>query len=411
MHATAPELFTPPVQIASKIFIRTQRTFNFFSLLALASTAIIAGCSSVPSAPQSSQSSQSSPPAASKPAPVNPIANANPNRQAPMPAAGSGRGGYYQDDGPGENPPENLLAIPDAEPKIEPIRPSTSRPYVVFGKTYTPLASNEPLKQRGIGSWYGKKFHGQKTASGERYDMYKMTAAHPTMPLPSYARVTNLSNGNQVIVRVNDRGPFHSSRIIDLSFTAAMKLGYVGKGSSELEVERLMPDEIARLEKSRLGERAVAVADNSKKIPANGSSASDVSTATFAPPVRLATTAALNDNTLPMPMPLSDPLAAFDTAGANIDMTSLASATSNVSPVSQGAFYLQLGAYSQALNAEAARARLAGETAQTLPPLEVAQTGAIFKVLSGPFQSRSDAAMAAQKLGEASGVKPFIVQR
>lgn len=408
MHVTAPELFIPSVQTAPKTSTHTQRTFNFFTLLALAAIAFIAGCSSVPIA------SQSSPPAVSKPAPVNPIANANPNRQAPMPAAGSGRGGYYQDDGPGENPPENLLAIPDAEPKIEPIRPSTSRPYVVFGKTYTPLASNEPLKQRGIGSWYGKKFHGQKTASGERYDMYKMTAAHPTMPLPSYARVTNLSNGNQVIVRVNDRGPFHSSRIIDLSFTAAMKLGYVGRGSSELEVERLMPDEIARLEKSRLGERAMAVADSAKKIPANGASASDVSTVAIPPPIRLATTAALNDNTMPTPisMPSSDSLAAFDTTGANINMTSLASAVnSNVSPTSQGAFYLQLGAYSQALNAEAARARLAGETAQTLPPLEVTQTGTVFKVLSGPFQSRSDAAMAAQKLGDASGLKPFIVQR
>lgn len=341
-----------------------------------------------------------------------------------MPAAGSGRGGYYQDDGPGDNPPENLLAVPDAEPRIEPIRPSTNRPYVVFGKTYTPLSANDPLKQRGIGSWYGKKFHGQKTASGERYDMYKMTAAHPTMPLPSYARVTNLSNGNQVIVRVNDRGPFHSSRIIDLSYTAAMKLGYVGKGSSELEVERLMPDEIARLEKSRLGERAVVQVDVSKNTPATvGSSVANASAATVSTmPVSTSLSTSSSPNTtartdLPMPttplisstamtetiVSLPDPLASLNTVTAA--PTPIASAASG------GAFYLQLGAFSQALNAEAARSRLANDAAQSLPPLEVAQAGAVFKIFSGPFSSRSDAAIAAQKLGEVSGLKPFIVQR
>ncbi|MFD2270429.1 septal ring lytic transglycosylase RlpA family protein [Undibacterium arcticum] len=135
-----------------------------------------------------------------------------------LPAAGSGRGGYYQDDGPGDQPPPDLDQVPDAEPKLEAYSRSGNKPYVVFGKTYTPITDNRPFVQRGTGSWYGKKFHGQRTSSGERYDMYKMSAAHPTLPIPSYARVTNLSNGRQVIVRINDRGPFHSSRIIDLSY-------------------------------------------------------------------------------------------------------------------------------------------------------------------------------------------------
>ncbi len=178
----------------------------------------------------------------SAPAQSRPLANV----PAPPPA-GSGRGGYYLDDGPGEAPPPNLAAVPDAIPKIEPYAARGNKPYVVFGKTYTPITDNQPLKQRGMGSWYGKKFHGQKTSSGELYDMYKMTAAHPTLPIPSYARVTNVKNGTQVIVRVNDRGPFHSSRIIDLSYTAALKLGYIGHGSTELDVERLLPDEIARI--------------------------------------------------------------------------------------------------------------------------------------------------------------------
>src|SRR3954453_24049511 len=160
-------------------------------------------------------------------------------------------GGYYKDDGPDTNPPANLASIPDAVPRAEPLHKYANRPYEVFGKKYVPLASVQPFSQRGTASWYGKKFHGQKTSSGELYDMYKMTAAHPTLPIPSYARVTNVTNGKQVIVRVNNRGPFHSGRIIDLSYTKALKLGYLGKGSSELEVDRLFPAEIARIANSK----------------------------------------------------------------------------------------------------------------------------------------------------------------
>ena len=97
--------------------------------------------------------------------------------------AGSGRGGYYKDDGPGDNPPANLRDVPDAEVRNEPYSTRSNRPYVVFGKTYTPITDNEPFKQKGTGTWYGKKFHGQRTSSGEIYDMYKMTAAHPTLPI------------------------------------------------------------------------------------------------------------------------------------------------------------------------------------------------------------------------------------
>ncbi len=201
---------------------------------------LLAACGSVPIAPPPSPVAL--PGAAVSPGPASSTALL-PN----LPAAGSGRGGYYQDDGPGDKPPDGLLELPDPIPKLKPYSASGNKPYVVFGKTYTPITDDQPFKQRGIGSWYGKKFHGQKTSSGEMYDMYKLTAAHPTLPIPSYARVTNLGNGTQIIVRINDRGPFHSSRIIDLSYTAALKLGYLGKGSSELEVERLLPEEIERI--------------------------------------------------------------------------------------------------------------------------------------------------------------------
>ncbi|WP_395405571.1 septal ring lytic transglycosylase RlpA family protein [Pseudoduganella sp. UC29_106] len=173
-----------------------------------------------------------------------------------LPPAGSGRGGYYMDDGPGENPPPGLMDVPDAEVRKDPLLPRSNRPYAVFGKSYTPVPLDKPFTQRGLGTWYGKKFHGQRTSSGELYDMYKMTAAHPVLPIPSYARVTNLSSGKTVVVRINDRGPFHSTRVIDVSFTAALKLGLLANGSSQLQVDLLMPDEIDQMIAARKNRHA-----------------------------------------------------------------------------------------------------------------------------------------------------------
>jgi len=149
----------------------------------------------------------------------------------------STKGGYYKDDGPGDHVPPNLAAIPDAVPRAEPPHRYANRPYQVFGKDYVPISAAQSYREQGTASWYGKKFHGQKTSSGEVYDMYGMTAAHRTLPIPSYAKVTNLANGKSVVVRINDRGPFHSERIIDLSYAAAYRLGYVTAGSARVEVE------------------------------------------------------------------------------------------------------------------------------------------------------------------------------
>jgi rare lipoprotein A len=289
---------------------------------------------------------------------MTPFITAVPLELPNLPAAGSGRGAYYQDDGPGDNPPEGLHATPDAIAKIEPYSRTGNRLYVVFGKTYVPLTNNLPFTQQGIGSWYGKKFHGKRTSSGEPYDMYKMTAAHPTLPIPSYARVTNLSNDKQVIVRINDRGPFHSSRIIDLSYTAALKLGYLGKGSRELKVERLLPDDIAR------------IAEN-KRNPPN--------------------TAPQTTSAEPVP----------------IYMASMIQSDQLIN-----GFYLQLGAYAQADNAESARLQLAktwGST--TLPPLQMAQSGTLYRLYSGPFSTRLEAANAANQVQNVIASKPMIVQR
>ena len=155
------------------------------------------------------------------------------------------RGGYYKDDGPGDKPPANLAEIADAEPKVEPLHRYANRPYTVFGNRYVPLAEVRPFRQRGLASWYGRRFHGQRTSSGEVYDMYAMTAAHPTLPIPSYVRVTSTANGRSVVVRVNDRGPFHGSRIIDLSYAAAHRLGFVQAGSAQVEIESIVPGQQA----------------------------------------------------------------------------------------------------------------------------------------------------------------------
>ncbi len=159
----------------------------------------------------------------------------SPSRPASKP------GGYYLDDGPGANPPANLDSIPEPAPKIEPINKYTSRPYTVLGRSYTPHTQLAPYKERGVASWYGKRYHGQKTSAGEVYDMYAFSAAHTLLPLPSYVRVTNLANGKSVVVRVNDRGPFHQDRLIDLSYAAAYRIGIIGQGSAMVEVEAIIP--------------------------------------------------------------------------------------------------------------------------------------------------------------------------
>ena len=139
-------------------------------------------------------------------------------------------------------PPANLAAIPDAVPRAE-RRTRAGNPvnYEVLGKRYTVMTSDVGYKERGVASWYGPNFHAKATSNGDAYDMYAMTAAHKTLPIPAYVRVTNLGNGRSVVVRVNDRGPFVDNRIIDLSYTAAWKLDMLRTGTAFVEVEALLP--------------------------------------------------------------------------------------------------------------------------------------------------------------------------
>ncbi|MEI8402786.1 MAG: septal ring lytic transglycosylase RlpA family protein [Alcaligenaceae bacterium] len=280
-------------------------------------------------------------------------------------------GGYYLDDGPDAVPPANLDAVPDAVPRIEPFTPSTSQPYVIFGKTYTPDVSGGPYKVQGRASWYGKKFHGNSTANGERYNMYGMTAAHPTLPLPSYARVTRVSSGKSVVVRVNDRGPFLNDRIIDLSYVAAYKLGMIVPGSAEVVVERITPDQI----------------QNWPSAPAT----LNVATATSAPLRTVASTQVLVDSnaTAVQTQPTTD---------------------SQTPRLTAGSMYLQLGAFSDATKAKVFAARVSYQIpADLIALVRVEQTANnLHRVRIGPFASREAAVQAVIPVQSSTGVAPSL---
>lgn len=161
----------------------------------------------------------------------------------------------------------DLSKVPDAQPRIEPkSKLGNPKNYTVFKKNYTVMDSSRGYKERGIASWYGKKFHGYRTSNGEVYDMYSMSAAHKTLPLPTYAKVTNLKNGKSVIVKINDRGPFHADRVIDLSYAAASKLGILSTGTAHVEIEAI--DLTTDLTELYLQVGAFSVEQNAKKLAA-----------------------------------------------------------------------------------------------------------------------------------------------
>lgn len=301
-----------------------------------------------------------------RPVEDSPGASAAPSTPPSKPVSKRG-GGYYLDDGPGDDepPPEVLAATPDAVPRAEPLHRFANRPYTVLGKSYTPMKTRDSYKASGIASWYGKKFHGQKTSSGEPYDMYAMTAAHPTLPLPSYARVTNPANGKSVVVRVNDRGPFLHNRIMDLSYAAAWKLGYIGNGSARVTVELLHPDS------DTMQAAAPAPAAESRTAPASP------------PPV----------------------------AAAPALILASASDTPPVDTAPAPGAYIQLGAFGNPDNAEAFRSHMAREFDWIADRLRLEPGGKVMRVQAGPFRDRTEADAHAEKIRNATGIKPTIVIR
>lgn len=285
-------------------------------------------------------------------------------------------GGFYKDDGLPEEIPDNLDEIPDAEPKLEPLHRFANKPYVALGKEYVPNTSVQPYKARGIGSWYGKKFHGQRTSIGEPYDMFAMTAAHPTLAIPSYVRVSNPANGRSVVVRVTDRGPFHADRVIDLSYTAAYKLGYINTGSAPVEVEAIIPD------------------------------STNVTYAQVAPPTpprppRTETRSEADQE--------RDRLAELAMQVQTRDETPATSAAPAAAAAAGSGVFLQLGAFSSADNAENLRQKLQRDLDWLSDGIRINLQGGIHRVHVGPYKDRQEADKVAERIRLALGFKPTFV--
>ena len=324
-------------------------------------------------------------------------------KQGGSSAGGKGGGGYYKDDGPDENPPANLDQVPDAMPQLEPLASGANKPYVIFGKRYVPDTTQRAYQARGLASWYGKKFHGARTSNGEIYDMYAMTAAHPTMPIPSYARVTRVATGKSVIVRVNDRGPFHSDRLIDLSYTAAHKLGIIGKGSAEVVVELLMPAEIARIRAERNGEPVLAMAPAARP---STDYTPEIEPVAMTSPVQPVAIGAPVQTLAPLQ---TAPQASYQ-APAAVNVPANMQAT-RVSTLATSGVFLQLGAFSGQRNAEDLIARVHAQVPDVTESLRIISTDNIHRVHLGPYPDRQTAAVAAQRLQAGISIVPVIIIR
>lgn len=264
-------------------------------------------------------------------------------------ASGANSGGVRRDGAPDDD--IDVSRIPDAVPRSEPVtRAGNKNPYVIYGKTYRLLPSSRGYREVGIASWYGTKFHGQNTAIGEPYSLYAMTAAHARLPIPCYVRVTNLENRRSIIVRVNDRGPFHDDRVIDLSYVAAKKLGYADRGTARVEVVAIDPADYQR---------------NSVEVP------------------RIS-------NAPTVTAPASPPLASA-AVGGNA--------------------YLQVGSFASALSAESLQRRL---TTVLDYPVKVhpAQSGqrSLFKVVVGPVADTGRLDDLRRHLQQTQGIDPFVVR-
>ena len=282
-------------------------------------------------------------------------------------------GGYYLDDGPGASPPANIDSIPDAVPRVEPINRGTARPYVVMGKSYTPMAALGPYSARGIASWYGRRYHGKPTSSGEPYDMYGMTAAHTTLPIPSYARVTNVKTGKSVVVRINDRGPFVEGRIIDLSYTAAHRLGVLAGGAALVDVETIIP-----------GSAGAAIASAPPAAPAEPRP--EAPAAPMREPVAV---------DLPPPVEPSLPPPA-----AQVPVT-----------VDAGGYYLQLGAFGSRDNAENFLSRMRTQVDWLAGTLHIFARDGLYRVHAGPYPREVEARRDADRVTQSLGVRPFVLTR
>ena len=264
------------------------------------------------------------------------------------------------------------------------------------------MTERKPYKKQGVASWYGQRFHGKPTSTGETYDMYQMTAAHPTLPLPSYARVTRLDNGRSVVVRVNDRGPFLRGRLIDLSYLAASKLGYVGQGHAEVEVELLNPADAGKGRTLTAQPAVKAVPDQARTLPA-------VSLARAELDLPGDEGAPADKELAPAEPPRVDERAGV--AGSNgVDAGPSAPMPAPARRAAEGdsGWFLQLGVFRQLDNALRVQREQMARSTPSDPPVELVQRGDQYRVLLGPYADEADARAVAADIGERTGHKPGV---
>ena len=356
--------------------------------------------------------------------------------------------GNAQRDGPEAKPPANLEAVPDAVPQIETIRNGgPNKPYEIAGHTYVPLTDGRALTEKGLASWYGRKFHGRRTASGEAYNMYAMTAAHKTLPIPSYARVRNPSNGKEVIVRVNDRGPFSPGRVIDLSYTAALKLGVLN-GVAPVEITRITEDDIRTGTAFR---KPPTLASDAPATVAVGELDRPAATTRVRPVAVSATSSVVQPvvetvSDAPKPGVDTGVMSAARSPGGDLG----AAAAADAAPAVPGAvttvsetvvatvaprapatparadksdeharadttagigWWLQLGAFKQRDGALDFQRRLIDEQPWLAPLLAVFADHGLNKLQAGPYVTRDDARSAAERLRTALQLVPTLVEK
>jgi rare lipoprotein A len=308
-------------------------------------------------------------------------------------------------DGPPDASAPDPLQLPDAEPKVEPIRQGgPNKPYEVLGQTYVPATGDQPLVERGLASWYGRKFHGKRTASGETYNMHAMTAAHKTMPIPSYARVRNPANGREVVVRINDRGPFAANRVVDLSWAAAVKLG-VQNGVAPVEVERITNDEIrAGLGGRRSESRQVAAAPTPPVVAATAVTSRAAEVARPGAPVVVVAQA-------PAAAPERPSAVAEPVAAPAPDMGGKPPERARALTSAAAGFWLQLGAFAKGDGAYSFQQRVAQELDWLSPLLTVFAEGGMHRLQAGPYASRDQAREVADRVRAALQLVPVVVER
>lgn len=318
----------------------------------------------------------------------------------------SNPGQYFENDGPPGFFQKKFFSWGGGDVKLKVEKPNkwANRPYTVRGTRYYPVTGDKPMTQVGTASWYGKQFHGNKTAIGEIYDMNAMTAAHPTMELPSYAKVTNLQNGRSVIVRVNDRGPFLHDRIIDLSYAAAVKLGYQKQGTARVRVERITRKDIAAGKILSTSANSAVIA----KTPSPSSVPSATGTGT-----KNESTAVRNDVTLRIPEESVEKNASdsMKTLLAQEKTQSVAELAASSAPASKlGAWSVQIGAFGMQENARQAAAHAEMMlNALDNASIRVVESNNVWKVLSGNFSSKDEAAAFARTITQTLGTSAFAV--